>query len=319
MAISCEASSCCRRRRLLEAGSDLVPVAAMAVADTVCGAGSAKSFNVRAPGDRPLPSCWRPCWCGALILCRVPLVYHSIWIGMRALPLIAARRGHRQLVRLSGTFALSPDARARVFLLITMAAVVALVQFPFAVPIYFCYAAPLTALALLAVVSGQPHAPRRFHACAAAFFLLFAILFLNRAYPWYLGVQYVPYQADGWLDLPRGGVRVPMADKQDYETLVRVIQQHADGGIVYAGPDCPEVYFLSGFKNPTRAFFDFLDPQEDDPRWMASLVSKRRGRVAVINTKPLFSAPLRRDAEDVLERQLPASETVGRFVVRYER
>ena len=305
------------QRQLQGASSELVPVAALAVALPFAAlvVPNRSRFVIRETGR----SFVLAAWLGAvLISCRLPLVYQMIWVAIRALPFIAVLAGVELLFRRSGPSTLSANERASVFLLITMSAVVALVQFPFAAPIYFCFAAPLTILALLAVVSRQAHAPRRFHACAAVFFFLFAILLANRSHPRYLGVRYVHYEANDWLDMPRGGVRVPNVEKREYEALVRVIQQHAAGGIIYAGPDCPEVYFLSGFKNPTRSFFDFRDPQEGDPHWMARLVSERHGRVAVINTKPEFSPPLSRDAQVLLERQLPASERVGRFVVRYE-
>ncbi|MEP7306005.1 MAG: hypothetical protein ABJA98_10855 [Acidobacteriota bacterium] len=305
------------QRRFQGAARELVPAAALVVAMPFAAlvVPNRSRFVLRETGR----SFVLAAWLGAvLISCRLALVYQMIWVAIRALPLIAVLAGVELIFRRSGPSNLSANERARVFLLITMSAVVALVQFPFAAPIYVCFAAPLTILALLAVVSGQANAPKRFHACAAVFFFLFAVLLANRSHPRYLGVRYVRYEANGWLDLPRGGVRVPNVEKRDYEALVRVIQQHAAGGIIYAGPDCPEVYFLSGFKNPTRTFFEFLDPQEDDLHMIARLVSQRRGRVAVINTDPEFSPPLSRDAQALLERQLPASERVGRFVVRYD-
>jgi hypothetical protein len=35
----------------------------------------------------------------------------------------------------------------------------------------------------------------------------------------------------------------------------------ANGKLIDATPDCPEVYFLYGFRNPTRTLFDFGDEQ----------------------------------------------------------
>ena len=39
--------------------------------------------------------------------------------------------------------------------------------------------------------------------------------------------------------------RVSGEEKAEYETMVRLLREHSDGGFVYAAPDCPEVYFLS--------------------------------------------------------------------------
>ena len=39
--------------------------------------------------------------------------------------------------------------------------------------------------------------------------------------------------------------RVSGEKKAEYETMVRLLREHSDGGFVYATPDYPEVYFLS--------------------------------------------------------------------------
>jgi hypothetical protein len=216
------------------------------------------------------------------------------------------------------THAISAATRTHLFLLVTIASMVALVQFPYATPIYFCYGAPLTVLAIIAVVYAQPNASRRSHFVVAVFFFLFAVIFLNRSYGWNLGVKFLPYSPASLLDVPRGGLLVPEQDKETYEEIVHVLQEHAAGGTIYAGPDCPEIYFLSGFSNPTRAVFDFLTPTRQDERWMESLIADASIRAAVINTAPLFSPRLEPGIMALLERRFPRSQRVGRFVVRFE-
>jgi len=247
-----------------------------------------------------------------------PAAYRASWAIARSLPLISVMVGLWVLRREGPSAELSAPKRAHVFLLITMAAMVALVQFPYATPTYFCYAAPMTVLAIVALVSAQPRAPVRLHVGVAAFFFLFAVVFVNRSYGWNLGVQFIPYAPASRLDLERGGLWVPAEDKDTYERIAAIVRQHAVGGAIYAGPDCPEVYFLSGFKNPTRAIFDFLTPVQEDEAWMADLLSRAPIRAAVINTAPLFSARLDAGAQTLLERRFPSFLTVGRFVVRFE-
>jgi hypothetical protein len=133
-----------------------------------------------------------------------------------------------------------------------------------------------------------------------------------------MGVKFLPYNPGSVLDLPRGGLRVPDQDKQVYEEVVRVLQQHAGGGTIYAGPDCPEIYFLSGFPNPTRAFFDFLTPDPMDERSMATLLSDGSIRAAVVNLAPLFSPRLEPGVLRLLEERFPSSRQIGRFVVRFK-
>ena len=255
----------------------------------------------------------------ALVLGHNPPVYRVIWAVALAMPMVVVVAGIFVVAdRPAITHEIAAATRARVFLIATMAAMIALVQFPYATPIYFCYGAPVTVLAIIAVVFAQPKAPRGPHLVVATFFFLFAIMFVNRSYGWNLGVKFLSYTPGSQLDLPRGGLRVPHEDKQVYEEVVRVLQQHAAGGTIFAGPDCPEIYFLSGFPNPTRAFFDFLSPVHEDARWMTSLLARAPIRAAVVNTAPLFSPVLEPDALRLLEQRFPSSQRIGRFVVRFE-
>ena len=256
-----------------------------------------------------------------LILANYPRGYQAVWAVTRAMPLLAVVAGigvvGRRLAS-PGDDGIAPLARTRVWLVVTMAATVALVQVPHATPIYLCYAAPMTMLAMFAIVFAQPWPPLRLHLVVATFFFLFAIAFVNRTYGWNLGVKFLPYAPQGRLDSPRGGLRVPENDRRNYEELLRVIRQHADGGTIIAGPDCPEVYFLSGFPNPTRAVFDFLTPVRQDEAWMADLLARAPIRTAVINTAPLFSPSFSPGVLRLLESKFPSSQRVGQFVVRFE-
>lgn len=248
-----------------------------------------------------------------------PQVYQGMWAVARAMPLAAAAAGLPVIAQLAmntsgGT---SPTAQ-RVFLVVTMAAVVALVQFPYATPIYFCYAAPMTLLAIVAVIFARPYAPKRAHLVIAAFLLVFAVVFVNRSYAWNLGVRHIPYSPASRLDIDRGGLLVSDADRQTYGDVVRLLRARVGSGTIYAGPDCPEVYFLSGFPNPTRALFEFLSPDQLTESSMTELLRRSPIRAVVINTRPEFSPPLDPAVVAVLERRFPAAVTVGKFVLRFE-
>ena len=253
----------------------------------------------------------------ALVLAVEPVVYRAVWAVARSLPTVAAVAGAWMIAQPLPGSGVSTAARARVFLLVTMAAMLALVQFPYATPIYLCYAAPMTVLALAALVSARPDAPRRLHLVVALFFFLFAVTFVNRSYGWNLGAQFIAYDPDGHLDLERASLMVPVEDKHTYETLVEVVRQHAAGGTIFAGPDCPEVYFLSGLRNPTRVFFDFFNPEPEDGPWMNRLVDTASLHAVVINTAPTFSPRLDESALTVLGRRFPAAQRIGKFEVRW--
>src|SRR5262249_5497613 len=43
-----------------------------------------------------------------------------------------------------------------------------------------------------------------------------------------------------------GGLRVLAAEAEDYNLLIPFVMEQARGAPIIAGPDCPEVYFLTG-------------------------------------------------------------------------
>jgi hypothetical protein len=243
-----------------------------------------------------------------------PIVYGAVWVVARDLPLLAAIGAAWRLDRRA---AAPQRSDVLLFLLASIGGTVALVQFPYATPTYFYYCAPLTALALVALVASQPFAPTRLHACIGLFFLVFALVFANRTYGWNLGVRFLPYDPVSRLSLDRGGLWVPTDDAREYETLVAVLREHAAGGTIYAAPDCPEVYFLSGFRNPTPSLFEFLSPGTIDVRGVSDLLTRTPIRAVVINRAPLFSPSLGDDVIALVSDRFPESQTIGRFVVRY--
>ena len=93
----------------------------------------------------------------------------------------------------------------------------------------------------------------------AAFSALFAIFVFR---PGFLTYMYRGYHSDeqtSALMLPRAkGLRVSQQDAATYDELIPFVQHLAAGRHLLAGPECPEVYFLSGLKNPTTILFDFF-------------------------------------------------------------
>jgi hypothetical protein len=160
------------------------------------------------------------------------------------------------LLLLGPSFAddLSPLCQQRVVLMLALVAVCSLVQFPYSVKIYFCYFAPLLALAVAAVIKvtkrvGNPQVL----ICVLVFYVIFAI---TRVAP--VAVYETSANSERFitspmnkLNLPRaGGLRV--RDSQVYEATIRTVLEHAGTGPVIATPECPEVYFLSGLRNPSE-------------------------------------------------------------------
>jgi len=104
-----------------------------------------------------------------------------------------------------------------------------------------------------------------------------------------------------------------------YERLIPLIQEHANGEYTYAAPDCPEVYFLSGLRNPTRTLFDYFDDPVNHSQRVLSTMEQNRVNVVAILEKPPFSPPLAPDLKAALVERFPNSSTVGRFEVRWRQ
>ncbi len=208
----------------------------------------------------------------------------------------------------TGPSAAGPVPRSvATFALLATAGLWGLVQFPWASPAYFFYTAPLVVLATAAATTTA--VVRRGPVMA----------FLTAIYL-FLGVGYVAGVASsGTTELggPRGGIRVPESDASRYGELALLVRSRAAGGGVWAGPDAPEVYFLSGVRNPTPTLYEFLDRVPMTPDGLATLLDSRDVRVAVLNTRPLFSQPLDPRILEHLVREFPRSRTLGPYVVRW--
>jgi len=108
------------------------------------------------------------------------------------------------------------------------------------------------------------------------------------------------------------------ADAKENTDLVNLVDQHARGKYIYATPDCPQVYFLSGFRNPTRTLFDFLDEQPGRTQRILAAIHARNVNLVVINLAPDFSGPVPQDLREVLEREFPEQALTPNYEVRWK-
>jgi hypothetical protein len=207
--------------------------------------------------------------------------------------------------------------RAVRFAAAAMLAWTSLNQFPFAAPIYFCYVAPLVVVAAI-VATGAGSVPRRETLFPwAVMLLLFAVLCANRGYIQPLGMFHDPLRFDTALNLPRAHLNVSDGDAQVYRSLVLSIERHLRGGQLIAGPDCPEVYFLSGLTSPSGRLFDFFSDDRPDSRRDADIGAWLTGAVIVLNHGPSFSPGPSDRLSEGLRREFPHGEDIGRFEVRW--
>ncbi len=251
-----------------------------------------------------------------LILSKAhPKIYAATWAPLLLLIPICS---------LAGIFVLGDShaqglRRQQAMLLLSVAATCTLIQLPFSAGIYFCYVAPLLALSLLTLFSIPTHTTRPVLALLFVFFLAFAVLRVTPGFLYSMGYFYQPNPETEPLKLPRaGGLRVDPAQAVEYEQLIPEIQAHAGASdYIYAAPDCPEVYFLSGKRNPTRTMFDFFDDQSDHAARVLQAVDAHQIQAIAIFSQPEFSGPLPPNLVEALRARFPQSKQIGRFEVRW--
>jgi hypothetical protein len=172
-------------------------------------------------------------------------------------------------------------------------------------------------LAAAAFIRVHGRTPVIVQGVTAGFYLCFAIFLVIPGAPIGLG-----FADEGWarterLTLPRAGLRVRPEHVAQYELLIPRLQEVARDRPVWAGPDAPEVYFLGGFRNHTRALFDFLAAGTDSDRSLLDMMDRTGVAAVAVNARPDFSPAPSPQLLAELERRYPGVDTVGRFLVRW--
>lgn len=207
---------------------------------------------------------------------------------------------------------LRDKAAAALFVL----ALCTLIQFPYAYVIYFLYVAPLVVIAGAAVHALWHRPPRRAPAGLLATILIFAGLWVNHASPVATGLHYRPGTNTAVIALQRaGGLRVSPRDSATYTELVARIGEHTVTNSIYAGPDAPEVYFLSGTRNPTPHLFEFFEDEDARDARLLQAIDSLGINVAVINQWPDFTPGPSPAMMRELEERMPMTDTIGRFLL----
>ncbi len=227
-------------------------------------------------------------------------VFTALWYSARTwLPALALWGAWR--------FARDRSEHADAFALVATAVLWSLVQFPYPAPAYFFYVAPLAVPATLAVMRASGHRPGPVLGVIAGLYL-------------YLGAGYAAgVLAAGTTPLPgdRAGIRVPEREARLYGALVDTVRAHGENGGLWAGPDAPEIYFLTGLPNPTPTIYEFLDATPPDSAEVASMLEANDVEVVVLNMRPLFSPPTPAPILRLLRDRYPRADTLGPFVVRW--
>jgi len=246
-----------------------------------------------------------------------PDVFDAVWVPIwNLLPVVILVGTLLLFVKASS---IQSEPRQKIFLLLAVTAAFNLVQFPYSAPIYFCYVAPLLILCVLAVGTVLENPPRRVLAGLFCVSLLYALLVLTPRFKFRPREANLPRGSAVDFVLPRaGGLRLYDADAKENADLVKVVAQHSRGSYIYATPDCPQVYFLSGFRNPTRTMFDFLDDPTGRTQRILDALHAHDINLVVINLAPGFSGPVPQDLRVALDREFPERAFTPNYEVRWK-
>jgi hypothetical protein len=209
------------------------------------------------------------------------------------------------------------DPRSRLILFASSALFTwaSLGQFPFAAPIYFLYVVPLALIAGVVAVQSIPAVRRLGDGPATAAVLLFALLSMHRGYVWNIGWFHEVHDLSTPLDLPRAHLYVADYEAAVFKRVIPLVQQHlADRGLM-AGPDTPDIYFLTGQFSPSGRLFDFFSGQ-DAPEEQ-QLAAWTAADVIVVFHGQRFSPHFPETFLARLRREFPKGESVLPFEVRW--
>ena len=241
------------------------------------------------------------------------LNYRLGWLSAWGLLFFVAIDG----ARLAGARRAAVDAVRRdgALTVACVAVAMALVEYPFAAPIYTLYALPLAIVATAVLVRERARAAVGVQIAVLGFFLVFGSLRILPGAVRTLGIGFLPTMETRRLDLPRSGLYLDSLQVSIYEDLITFVQDTARGRPIWAGPDAPEVYFLSGLPNQTRTLFDFLDTPADMNRPLADRLDANGTQVVVIKVHPPFSLTLTPAGLDSLRRVFPHEHAMLEFLV----
>lgn len=257
-------------------------------------------------------------WC-LLALCFFgagdPRVYRPIWESMRWLPPIAVVTATLLLWR--GADHATSGTRKSLFIMAALVATTALIQYPFSAPVYFFYVGPIVVLLMGGVFLHRETHPRMMSGSLVAFYLMFTAMWIYPGYLYNMGSHFAYDTQTESFALQRAPLKVTAFDKWQYENVVSQLHAHAVGGYVFAGPDAPEVYFLSGLRNPTRHIFEFLSRTGDQERAILEALRQHDVHVVALKAAPEFSGPYSESMYRELARRFPNAVQIGRFHVRW--
>jgi hypothetical protein len=169
-------------------------------------------------------------------------------------------------------------------------------------------------VALAAVVGAAGRSSASVQLVIVVFLLVFGLVRVTPGSVESFGSRFIESDETVPMKLPRSGLRVRASDAGRYEALIGAVQVLAKDRTLWAGPDAPEVYFLSGVPNRTRTLFDFLDVTAGAVP-LIERVHAVQASLVVLNLQPDFSGPPDQATVDALRAEFPNARSVPGFLV----
>jgi hypothetical protein len=253
-------------------------------------------------------------------------LYRTIWFSAATIVPATTLLGIALLLGIVKAKSLSARPQKMMFALAAVTAMCSLVQFPFSAPVYFCYVAPLVVVTWLSILSCWEMPPRLLLSAVLVFYGAFAVLEVTPGFIYRMSWEYAPDLQTRALQAPRaGGLRVRPELAEEYDQVVAAVRQHASSGFTYAAPYCPEIYFLTGLRNPRRVMSEGADAGAD--KSAAILRSLREHDVNVVVLQLNDPAPdvpggsgssgVSPELHAALAGRFPNSTRVQRFEIRW--
>ena len=236
---------------------------------------------------------------------------YGIWCSVALLTPAAVALGATMVWIRKKDGAQSKLGRQQVVLLTALAGTCSLVQFPFAAPIYLSYSVPLTLLSIVAIVSTSK--------TQKGTYALASVLGLYTAFGVVCLVPHYIYELTSMvgemhtMHEPRaGGLKIEEA--VFFDSLSRFLRDHSPNGLMYAGNDCPELYFLSGLRSVSD------DDTGNAPMATMKAIQSPDLNLVVINDAPFFpGAAMSPEVRAEVIKRFPHSVRFGIFQVFWKQ
>jgi hypothetical protein len=192
-----------------------------------------------------------------------------------------------------------------------------LVEYPFAAPIYTMMALAVPMLAAVALYRATMPRVQMSAWVVLAFFVAFGMFRLRPGSVLNAGVIFGPSPDTALMDVPRSGLRVTPQDSSAIHQIVARLDQFPAEMKIWAGPEAPEIYFLSGRPNSTRVIFEMLATDSLASKTVAERAIASGADVVVIKTYTQFAARATPADLSALHAHYGRAERVSRYFVFY--